>query len=133
MSIWSGKKDTGPREFSDREVVRVLKALENHRGRGRATTLENFSRTLDMPSRQIRAILASYDGVRYVLHLREGLLYIAEYQDETEHTTRNLFAHASSLRNRALRREQFAKNLPRRQGYLLEPDDTDTDDEEEYE
>lgn len=127
---WTGGIAAGSRDFTPAEASKVVGALKKHTGARHATSLEAFSDAVSLPARTVRAILANFDGEQYVLHLQgDGTLYIAEFQDEAERTTRQLFSRANKLRARALRREKYAAALPRRQGYLFDFS-ADEDDED---
>lgn len=129
---WTGGIASGSREFSESEERRVIAAIIKHTGRDNATSLEKFCREVDLPGRTVRAVLARHDGVEFVIHLAgDGHLYAAAFQDEADHTTRQLFSRATKLRARAVQREEFARNLPRRQGFLFQ-DDEPTDDGEDF-
>lgn len=128
---WTGGIAAGSRDFTAAEAQRVLSALSKHRGATQATSLELFCRVVDMPARTVRAILTAYDGKEYALHLQgDGDLYIAEYQDEAERTTRQLWSRSRKLMDRAKRREAYASTLPRRQGFLFSLDEDFDDDDE---
>lgn len=81
--------------------------------------------------RTVRAILADHDGIDFALHMQgDGDLYIAEYQDEAERTTRQHWSRARKLMARAKRREAYVTNLPRRQYLLFDNEDEDEDDDD---
>ncbi len=129
---WTGGIAAGSREFTPAEEQRVVNGLLNHKGHAKRTSLDDFCREVGIDGRTVRAVYQKHDGVTFVLHLQgDGELYVAEFQDEAERTTRQLLSRASKLRARAMRRAELTAGLPRRQGLLFdtEPDDDDDGDE----
>jgi len=118
---WSGRAQSGSREYSDMERARVVRQIrERHAGEQNATDLADVSRTTGLEVRTVRAILADADGIEFVLAYEDnGRLYAAEYQEQAERHTRVLRARAKSELDRVERREQGAAGLPRRQEMLM--------------
>src|SRR3990167_654174 len=114
---WSCAAQSGSREYTDVDVVRVMVRLPH--GRSEAMSLQTFIAGLAMDARTVRAILADRDGVEFVGVYDGDLFFAAEFAEETRPHTDKLRARARSELDRVGRRERFAATLPRRQEVLL--------------
>ena len=133
MAIWSGRKDQGSREFTPAEERLVVRTLLRYVGRENATSMKAMEAATGLQGRTLRSIISAHDGIDYVVHSTEAVLYVCEFADETERTTRRMWATANRIKARALRREEKAKELPRRQYRLFDDDDDDsTDDSDDF-
>ena len=122
MPNWTGAIATGSQTFTPIERARVLRELLSgpYTGRRNQRPSEQFAGIVGLPGRTTRAILSDIDGVECVLALNDAGFFVAEYQEEAEHWTRVLKSRARRELDRAERRTQFAEQLPRRQGVLIE-------------
>lgn len=130
---WSGGNGRGGPSFNAQEAQRVKRILiDRHVGRLNATSTARLTDAAGFKDngRTVRAILSALDGVEFILAMpSDGNLYICEFEEEVERTTRQLRSRARKMNERADRRDalQGSYPLPRRQlsfGF-------DEDDEEE--
>ncbi len=129
---WNGGVGVGAPTYTPAEERNVLAAMREHVGIARATSEEALVRLSGVQGRPLRAILAAHDGVDFVLaNSGDKRLYICEFFEQAEHTTRTHRSRARKLSERADRRDVLAANLPRLQGgfdFYGQPDDDDVDE-----
>ena len=124
---WTGRAHAGSSIPTAQETARVIAQMREHVGRSNRTTLDDLTAQTGVPGRTIRAILSVADGKDFLLVMTQSLLYVAEFQDEAEHTTRQLRSRARKMNARADRRDVLAQGLSRQQGSFF----GDLDDDEE--
>lgn len=113
---WSGEKDTGPRDFTPAERVRLVRYFRGElAGRANAQDADSIARACGLQGRTYRAICSEIDGVDLVIAQDDGLVWLAEYEDETEAATAQLYSRARRIESRAHRRRAMAAQLPRQQ------------------
>lgn len=133
---WSGVNGTGRRSYTPSERALVVLQMQQHVGRARKTTLAALMAATGLEGRKgaggrtLRAILSDCDGVEFALYMpSDGLIFVAEFYEDAERTTRQLRSRATKMAARAARREAFVPSLPRRQGFMFD-DELDEDDDD---
>lgn len=122
---WTGGEGAGSPTFKPAEKERVIRAMAGHIGRSHRTSQSRLAVEVDLDGRTVRAILSQIDGVIYVLVTpSNGELYVAEWYEDAERTTRQLRSRARKMNERSDRRDLMAPDLPRRQGvFEFEPEE----------
>lgn len=134
MTTWSGRVSAGGQSYTHPQARKVIaELLDAHVGRANATSLQQFTDRIDrvygVSPRAVRAILADFDGIEYALHQQgDSVMFVAEYQDEADRTTRQQLSRARKLIERAWRRVHFVAALPRLQPGLFDEEELDDDD-----
>jgi len=131
VSIWSGHKDRGSKQYTPEQYEAVRRVLAECRGPRQATTQKHISELTRVPSRTVREIISDLDGgddgvVAYTGGTYGGgstgderAVYFAVVVEEAEAYTRRLQAERDSRQERIERREAATRRLPRHQGGLF--------------
>jgi hypothetical protein len=105
---WVGEQGRGAPAFRPEQERAVVSHMRLHVGPDSATSVADVSAATGVLPRTVRAILAKNDGEAFVLRLEtDGVLYVADEEDQARHTTDQLFARAYSLLARARKRDRF--------------------------
>lgn len=120
MPRWSGEKDSGAREYTPKEAQAVTDYFKTRLAcKADAQNMDEIAAGVSLRGRTLRAIISDIDGRELVVAQDEGLVWMAQFEDEAETATRQLFSRARRIRERAERRNLLASTLPRLQGRIV--------------
>ena len=120
---WTGQKDSGAREYTFEQRLRVVRLLtEVHYDVQHRTTFDDLAAdrsVIGIGPRALRAIISDADGVDFVVCVDGSQLWVASSYEEMEGYTRKLEAQTRTMLERIARRRDLGATLPRVQGVLI--------------
>lgn len=119
MANWYGKQRAGWYTYTQDEMeVTVARLREHCTGYENRMDAPAFYDLCPVSPRAVQAILSDRDGIDFLL-ARYPAIFICTSAEEGDSTTQKLKKRARTELERATRREQFAKSLPRTQPQLI--------------